>query len=151
MANVKMTMAKADEDEFDRVSNFIEIMDSLFCGRSIFSDEESWREWDDDCEEKQILLEIEKDIKDTDGEMWDGEVDNRLVLYEFMKHMWRKANFCGSFQRIVMDAQVLIDNACDPTLDYLEWKPEIKEALSMYEEKHKNDQNTDDASLNIEK
>ena len=34
-----------------------------------------------------------------------------------------------------MDAEVLIDNACDPNLDYLEFKPEIMEAINEYNEK----------------
>lgn len=74
-------------------------------------------------------------MKEEDGEtVWDG-VDNRLILYEFIKRKWRKANYCGSFGRIVMDAEVLIDNACDPNLDYLEFKPEIMEAINEYNEK----------------
>lgn len=74
-------------------------------------------------------------MKEEDGEtVWDG-VDNRLILYEFIKRKWRKANCCGSFGRIVMDAEVLIDNACDPNLDYLEFKPEIMEAINEYNEK----------------
>ena len=35
-----------------------------------------------------------------------------------------------------MDAQVLIDNACDPDLDYLEYKPEIQKAIEEYNERH---------------
>ena len=74
-------------------------------------------------------------MKEEDGEtVWDG-VDNRLILYEFIKRKWRKASYCGSFGRIVMDAEVLIDNACDPNLDYLEFKPEIMEAINEYNEK----------------
>ena len=130
-----MKMAKACPEEFDRVMGFINVMEALFDGRSFFSQEESWREWNDDDEDKKLLLEIEKEVKEEDGEtVWDG-VDNRLILYEFIKRKWRKANYSGSFGRIVMDAEVLIDNACDPSLDYLEFKPEIMEAINEYNEK----------------
>lgn len=60
-------------------------------------------------------------------------MDNRLILFEFIKRKWRKANYCGSFGRIVCDCEVLIDNVCDPDLDYLEYKPEIKAAMELYE------------------
>lgn len=134
---VKMKMSKADEQEFEKVMSFIQVMDELFMSRSFFSNEDDWRDWDDDNEEKKLLLEIEKEIRETEGELWDGSVDNRLVLYEFIKTRWRQANYSGSFDRIVMDASVLIDNVCDPNLDYLEYKPEIAAAISEYEEKHK--------------
>ncbi len=126
-----MKVAKADSKEFDKVYDFINIMDDLFDNK-FFSDEESWREWNDDDEDKKLLLKIEKDLKETEGsDIW-GEVDNRLILYEFIRLKWKKANYCGSFQRIVTDADVLIDNVCDPDLDYLEYKPEIKQAIEKF-------------------
>ncbi|MBQ3414841.1 MAG: hypothetical protein IJH39_05745 [Clostridia bacterium] len=128
-----MKVAKADKEEFDKVYDFINVMDSLFDGR-FWSHEEEWKEWDDDNPNKKLLLKIEEEIRESDGEtIWDC-VDNRLILYEFMKRKWMEANWCGSFQRIVTNAEVLIDNACDTNLDYLEWKPEIKEAIEKYEQ-----------------
>jgi len=126
-----MKVAKASTDEFDKVYNFINVMDSLFDNRFYLTPEEEWREWDDDDEDKKLLLKIEEELKETDGGIW-GDVDNRLVLFEFIKRKWKTANYCGSFQRIVTDAEVLIDNACDEELDYLEFKPEIKEAMENY-------------------
>lgn len=126
-----MKVAKADSKEFDKVYDFINVMDELFDNK-FFSNEECWREWNDDDEDKKLLLKIEKDLKETEGsDIW-GEVDNRLILYEFIKLKWKKANYYGSFQRIVTDANVLIDNVCDPDLDYLEYKPEIKQAIEKF-------------------
>lgn len=127
-----MRVAKAKEEEFERVGGFIRVMEALFDGRSFFSMEECWKEWDDDDEDKKMLLEIERDLLESEGE----PVDNRLVLFEFIKKKWRKANYCGSFGRIVVDAQVLIDNACDPDLDYLEFAPKIKAAIEEYDKKN---------------
>ena len=37
---------------------------------------------------------------------------------------------CGShFERILFGFETLVENACDPNLGYLEWKPEIKSAM----------------------
>ena len=128
-----MKVAKADPKEFDKVYNFINVMNALFDTR-FWSHEEEWREWDDDDPDKKLLLEIEADVRETDGEdIWNG-VDNRLILYEFIKRKWIEADWSGSFGRIVTDAEVLIDNVCDPNLDYLEYKPEIKEAIEKYEQ-----------------
>ena len=114
-------------------------MESLFDDRGFFvsTGEESWREWDDDDEDKKLLLKIEKEVKETDGEsIWDG-VDNRLILYEFIKRKWNEANYSGSFRRIVMDCEVLIDNCCDKELDYLEFNKDIQEAFEAKEKLEK--------------
>ena len=127
-------MAKAGPEEFDRVRGFVNVMEALFEDRYFFSTEECWRDWDDDDEDKKALLEIERDLRECEGD----PVDNRLVLFAFIKRKWCKSNFSGSFGRIIMDAEVLIDNMCDPGLDYLEYKPEIKVAIDEYNEKHGN-------------
>lgn len=129
-----MKVAKADSKEFDKVYNFINIMDSLFDNKYWLDSEEDWRNWDDEDEDKKLLLEIEKELKESESlDIW-GDIDNRLILFEFIKRKWRETNYSGSFQRIVTDADVLIDNVCDPNLDYLEYKPEIKEAIDKYEQ-----------------
>ena len=127
-----MKVAKAEQEEFDKVYNFINIMEALFEGRGFFSNEESWREWDDKDEDKKMLLKIEEEVRETDGEYIDG-VDNRLILYEFIKRKWRNANYCGSFGRIVIDCEVLIDNCCDKELDYLEFNKDIREGFEAKE------------------
>lgn len=133
MAKKGVTVAKATKDEFDRVWSFLHPMEALFDGRSFFSSgEEDWRDWDDDDKDKKMLLEIEKELIEGSEACWDdGHPDNRLILYEFMKRKFRKANYSGSIGRILFDCQTLIENACDPNLDYLEFKPSI-----MYAERN---------------
>lgn len=123
-----MKVAKATSDEFDKIYNFINVMDNLLDNRSWYAEEDDWKNWDDDDQDKIELLKIEKELKSY------GDEDNRLILYEFIKKKWREVNYSGSFQRIITDAEVLIDNVCDPELDYLEYKPEIKEAIDKYEQ-----------------
>ncbi len=123
-----MKVAKAEKEEFDKVYDFINIMDNLLDNRSWYAEEDDWKNWDDNDQDKKELLKIEEELKSY------GDEDNRLILYEFIKKKWREVNYSGSFQRIVTNADVLIDNACDPNLDYLEWKPEIKKAIDKYEQ-----------------
>ena len=127
-----MKVAKADKEEFDKVYGFISAMDALFDNKFCLYPEEDWREWDDEDEDKKLLLEIEQELKETEGTgIWE-DVDNRLIIFEFIKRKWKKANYYGSFQRIVLNAEVLIENVCDEELDYLEFKPKIKEAIENY-------------------
>ena len=50
-----LLMAKADPDEFERTMSFVRVMEALFESRSIFSNEEDWRDWPDDDEDKKLL------------------------------------------------------------------------------------------------
>lgn len=136
MAKQGLTVAKATREEFDRVWGFVHPMEALFDGRGFFSNEEDWRDWDDDDEDKKLLLKIEKELLAAgEGYMLDGQVDNRLILYEFMKVKFLEANYSGSIGRILFDCSTLIDNCCDPDLDYLEFKPSIMHAERIALEK----------------
>lgn len=128
MAKKGLTVAKATKDEFDRVWSFVHPMEALFDGRGFFSNEEDWRDWPDDDEDKKVLLKIEKELIAGGDEGWSGHPDNRLILYEFMKRKFLEANYSGSIGRILFDCQTLIENVCDPKLDYLEYKPSIMHA-----------------------
>lgn len=129
--NKGLRVAKATEDEFERVRSFLFPMEALFDSRGFFSNEEGWRDWDDDDEDKKMLLKIEKELI-ADGEsLWDDHPDNRLILFEYMKRKFLEANYSGSIGRILLDCEVLIRNVCDPKLDYLEFKPSI-----MYAERN---------------
>lgn len=63
------------------------------------------------------------------AETWD---ESELAL--FVREQLAKADF--SVERVTWGYRVLFQNVCDPALDYLEWKPEIKgtqERLSAME------------------
>ena len=126
-----MKVARATEEEIDKVYDFINTMDNLLDNRSWYADEESWKEWDDDDTDKKQLLQIEEDLKCC------GIEDSKVVLYEFIKKKWREVNYNGSLQRVVANADVLIDNVCDPNVSYLEFKPELKEAIEKYNAENK--------------
>ena len=126
-----MKVARATEEEIDKVYDFINTMDNLLDNRSWYADEESWKEWDDDDTDKKQLLQIDEDLKCC------GIEDSKVVLYEFIKKKWREVNYNGSLQRVVANADVLIDNVCDPNVSYLEFKPELKEAIEKYNAENK--------------
>ena len=131
MAKHGLTVAKAKKSEFKQVWRFVHAMEALFDGRGGFSTEEDWRDWPDDDRDKKILLKIDKELIDAGEAMWNGHADNDLILFRFIKRIWKETNYCGSFGRILFNCETLIDNCCDPKLDHLEFKPSI-----MYAERN---------------
>lgn len=130
-----LTVAKAGKDEFKRVWSFVHAMENLFDGRSAFSSEEDWRDWPKDDKDRQLLDKIERELIDAGEAMWNGRADNDDILFRFIKRKWHEANQKGSFGRILFDCETLIDNCCDPKLDYLEFKPSIMYAEQIALEK----------------
>ena len=122
--------AKADSEEIDNVQNYFNLLETLWGGRFI-SDDEDWVNWDDDDEDKKELLEIKEELKE-----FEGEEDNRIIVYEFLKRKYRKIDYCGSFGRVMMNAAILLEKVCDPDLDYLDYNKKIKEALEYYDKMH---------------
>ena len=128
MAYCGITVAKAEKSEFKRVWGFVHAMEALFDQRGGFVEE--WWTWPDDDKDYKQLRKIQKEL-DCDEE------DDEVVL-EFVKRKFREANYCGSFGRILFNCETLIENCCDPELDYLEFKPSImyaeRNALEKIEE-----------------
>ena len=118
-------MAKAEKSEFKLVWGFVHAMEALFDQRGGFVEE--WWTWPDDDKDYKQLRKIQKEL-DCDEE------DDEVVL-EFVKRKFREANYSGSFGRILFNCETLIDNACDPKLDHLEFKPSIMHAERIALEK----------------
>ena len=125
MAKHGITVAKAKKSEFKLVWGFVDAMEALFDQRSGFV--RGWWTWPDDDKDYKQLRKIQKEL-DCD------EKDNEVVL-EFVKRKFREANYSGSFGRILFNCETLIENACDPKLDYLEFKPSIMYAERIALEK----------------
>lgn len=125
MAIHGMTIAKASKDDFEKVYNLLSPMEELF--NSKWCNEEEWTEWDDGDEDKQELLAIRKEIAE-DEYCEEDEVDNRLILYEFIKRRMRLCG-CSNWQRVVVAAECLIDTFCDPQESCLAWRPDLERAM----------------------
>lgn len=120
-----MRMAKPSEKDFDITRSFLQSVESLWSrrGYSFNNPEEEWQDWDDEDEDKVELLKIQKDLAKCEECSLD-EVDNRLVIYEFLKRKYMKAD-C-SWGRALMAGEIAIESACDPTLTYLDFLPGIE-------------------------
>ena len=92
------------------------------------------------------MLKIEQELIDAEGALVGGRADNRLILYEFFKKRFMEVDYCGSIGRVLMNADVLVNQVCDENLDYLDFNPDIKKALNYYNEMHPEEakENSDD-------
>jgi hypothetical protein len=52
-----------------------------------------------------------------------------LDIAEFVHDTFKQRRI-DEYERILFGYETLVENACDPNLSYLEWKPEIKAAIT---------------------
>lgn len=69
---------------------------------------------------REFLLKLE--------EFWEAGIDSDSAtkLEELLHEDFARIS---GWRRIVEGYQALVDNACDPNLNYLDWKPELKERI----------------------
>lgn len=111
-----MKMAKAPQEHVNRLRTWLQFTDELSQ-----IDPENSREWGnfkEDWSEDEDFNPIIKHCEDDEGRF----------VYEYYFDYYR-GNISYIHMRIVFGYEVLVDNVCDPNLDYLEFKPEIKELL----------------------
>lgn len=68
-------------------------------------------------------------------ELLSNEDQGDLALGQWVRETF-ETHRMDEHQRIVFGYQVLIENACDKTLSYLDFPPWLKEAIQLYNEKH---------------
>lgn len=102
-ATTEMKMARPRFGEFDAVWEFLSDLDAIM-------------------EYGSIPIAHE----DRDGEEFGPEADPQAV-FDWLHKQWPR--FESSWQRVLLAGQVAIDNACDPTIGHLAFKPEILAAI----------------------
>jgi hypothetical protein len=111
-----MRMAKAPIEHRNKLRNWLQFTDELSR-----IDPENSREWErlkEDWLEDEDFGPIIKHCED----------DERGFVYEYYFDYYR-SNISHIHMRILMGYEVLVDNVCDPDLDYLDFKPELKKLL----------------------
>lgn len=110
-----MRMAKAPQEHVDRLREWMQFNDEL-CHIDPTNSYE-WNRFKDDWNDDERFLKIIKHCEDDEGFNWEYYLD------------YFRANISHIHMRIIFGYEVLVDNACDPELDYLDYNKEIKEAL----------------------
>lgn len=118
-----MRIAKASENDIDLTRDFLQLCEAFWDNRGLFSISElatDWENWDKDDENRIELAKIRRELADEAGTS-ERRIDNRLIVYEFLKRHYQKAD--NKWGRVIMAAEVLIDNCCDPTEEHLAFYP----------------------------
>lgn len=116
-----MKVAKPSQQMFDSVAKFKEACE-LCIDKSTYSftpPESQWKELDEDDPERQEMELIRSLIASEEG-ISVKSVDDRIVCYEYLKR-----KYATRLWHIILTAEVLVDNCCDPTEDSLAFRPDI--------------------------
>lgn len=106
---VPIRMAKASQDDVDRVVKFFQLIEE-------YMEYGTYTPPNDEIEEESIELTDETFVEKL-REFWGG----RFTYGPGVDSSWA---------RVVNGYAVLVDNVCDPDRDVLEYKPEIAAKLS---------------------
>jgi hypothetical protein len=123
MSTHTMRVAKASDKDIEVTRDFLQACESLWDSRNQYClrpSEKEWLSWDEDEPDYKECVRIRKEVAMEEG-LAEREVDNRLVMYEFLMKKYKRAD-CH-WGRVIMAADVLIDNVCDPTERTLEFYP----------------------------
>jgi hypothetical protein len=115
---VQMRMAKAPQEHVDRLRKWLQFNDELckIDPTNEFEWDEFKKDWEDDF--NQII----KHCEDEDGFNWEYYMD------------YYQSDISHIHMRIIFGFEVLVDNVCDPELDYLDFNPELKKLLETEED-----------------
>ena len=109
-------MAKAPQEHVDKLRIWMRFNDVLMKIDPTYFRE--WldfkRDWDEDEAYTEIILQIEDEEGNFSWELYAS------YYQENISHIWN---------RILFGFEVLLDNVCDPELDYLDFNKELKAML----------------------
>jgi hypothetical protein len=116
-----MRMAKAPQEHVDRLRVWMQFNDELMKIDPLYYSE--WEIFKEDWSEDEDYTNIIKELEDEEGHFsWE--------LYA----SYYQRNISHIYGRILWGFEVLVENVCDPDLDYLDYKSELKKLMEGNEE-----------------
>lgn len=114
-----MKMTKADQNDLQSTKDFMNACElALESGKfSLSCPEDNWEDLDEEDEDRILIERIKRNLEEEEG----GSVDNRILMYEFLKKKFATAS-CN-WRRVLWGADMLIENVCDPMEDHLAFFP----------------------------
>lgn len=106
---LKLRQARPTQEEIDNLVEFLHMIDEVL----------TFRTYTYTINGEEVSEEVNPErFQEIIEQLWIGDWINR------------ESGVGNSWHRIVFGYITLFDNACDPNVDFLEWKPEIAEFLS---------------------
>jgi hypothetical protein len=110
---LEVKMAKATEDDFRCVTDFLTMLDEIVEYGTYTPPNE---------DEEEISEEIDAErLRELIDAAWGGP---------------GRSGVGSSWRRVVWGGKMLVDNCCDPDADVLEWRPDVKAYLESQETDH---------------
>lgn len=119
-----MKIAKPTNDILDSVRAFMNVCEFVLerdkWSMSAPEDRYLDGDVDDNDDDVRAMLAIRKDLAE---ELYceENEVDNRIVCFEYLKR-----KYTGREKHVLLTAEVLIDNVCDPQKSHLDYSPYLE-------------------------
>lgn len=110
-----MRMSKAPKEHVDQLRTWLKFNDE-FC-KIDPTNQREWNEFKRDWEDEDDFKKIIKHCEDDEGFNWEYYMD------------YYQSNISYIHMRIIMGFEVLVENVCDPDLDYLDYKSELKKLM----------------------
>ena len=114
-----MRMSKAPREHVDRLRTWMQFNDEL--SKIDPTNEFEWDEFKKDWVDEEDWTSIIKHCEDDEGFNWEYYMD------------YYHSNISHIHMRVIFGYEVLVDNVCDPELDYLDYKKELKELMESNE------------------
>lgn len=106
---VKLRQAKASKEDVSNLCNFMNLFEEYFTCGSFTYENEKGETVEEDLSRDRFIEVAEQ--------LWMGDWINR------------ESGVGSTWQRIVFGYETLVDNACNPDSDFLEWRSDIAEFL----------------------
>jgi hypothetical protein len=114
-----MRMAKAKPQHVDKLRAWLQFTEHV--SKIDFNYIESWKSFKEDWSDDESFSEIIKNIEDENG-------FNMELYFDYFRY-----SISPLYGRILMGFDVLIENCCNPDLDYLDFNDDIKKGLELLE------------------
>lgn len=109
-------MAKAPKEHVDRLRVWMQFNDLLMQIDPLYNRE--WMDFKMDWSEDEGYTNIIKELEDEEGNF----------SWEYYASYYQ-ANISHVYNRILWGFEILVENVCDPELDYLDYNKELKDLL----------------------
>ena len=112
-----MKVSKAKQEHIDKVRSFLQLTEQL--SKIDTQSSYEWKKLKEDWEGDDDFISIIKKIEDENG-------FNVELYFDYFRY-----NISHLYHRILMGFEVLLDNCCNPEVDFLDFNDDIKMGLEL--------------------
>ncbi len=119
-----MRVSKASQKSIDKLRAFLQLTEQI--SKIDIDYKADWKDLKNDWEDDEDFSTIIKEIEDENG-------FNPQLYFDYFK-----SDISHLYGRILFGFETLIDNCCNPDVDYLDFNDDIKKGLELLEQQSTN-------------